>query len=78
MDIYLETFIDYLRVEKGLSLNTILSYQQDLKKYTTKVEEYKDFGGLRPEEDFVITENGARLLGKPLPKTVEDVEAEHC
>ncbi|MFC2119206.1 M24B family metallopeptidase, partial [Bacteroidota bacterium] len=43
-----------------------------------KVEEYKDFGGLRNEEDFVITENGARLLGKPLPKTVEDVENEHC
>lgn len=43
-----------------------------------KVEEYKDFGGLRNEEDFVITETGARLLGKQLPKTAEDVEAEHC
>ena len=41
-----------------------------------KVEQYKNFGGCRNEEDFVITETGARLLGKPLPKTVEDVEAE--
>lgn len=40
-----------------------------------KVETYKDFGGLRNEEDFVITEDGCRLLGKPIPKTIEDVEA---
>ncbi len=40
-----------------------------------KVESYKDFGGLRNEENFVITENGCRLLGKPIPKTIEDVEA---
>ncbi len=42
------------------------------------VEAYKNFGGLRNEEDFLITDNGYRLLGKPLPKTAEDVEAEHC
>ena len=40
-----------------------------------KVESYKDFGGLRNEENFVITKNGSRLLGKPIPKTIEDVEA---
>ena len=40
----------------------------------TKVEEYKNFSGCRNEEDFVITEEGARLLGKPLPKTIEEVE----
>ena len=40
-----------------------------------KVESYKDFGGLRNEEDFLITETGYRLLGKPIPKTIEDVEA---
>jgi len=40
-----------------------------------KVEQYKDFGGCRNEEDFVITESGARLLGKPLPKTIDEVEA---
>jgi len=39
-----------------------------------KVEQYKDFGGLRNEEDFLITTDGARLLGKPIPKTIADVE----
>ena len=40
-----------------------------------KVNEYRNFGGLRNEEDFLITENGYRMLGKPLPKTIEEVEA---
>lgn len=41
-----------------------------------EIEKFRNFGGIRNEEDFLITENGARLLGKPLPKTIEDVEAE--
>ena len=41
-----------------------------------KVEEYKTFGGLRNEEDFLITENGCQLLGKPKPKSIADVESE--
>jgi len=41
-----------------------------------EIEKFKNFGGIRNEEDFVITESGARLLGKPLPKSIEDVEAE--
>jgi Xaa-Pro aminopeptidase len=43
-----------------------------------KIEEYRDFGGLRNEEDFLITETGARLLGKPLAKTIEEVEKERA
>ncbi len=39
-----------------------------------KINEYRDFGGLRNEEDFLITETGARLLGKQKAKTIEDVE----
>jgi len=42
----------------------------------TKLEEYKNFGGCRNEEDFLITPDGARLLGRPLPKSIEDVEKE--
>ncbi len=42
----------------------------------TKLEEYKNFGGCRNEEDFVITDTGAKLLGKPLPKSIKDVENE--
>ncbi|MCP5047250.1 MAG: aminopeptidase P family protein [bacterium] len=40
-----------------------------------KLETYKGFGGLRNEEDFVITPDGYRLLGKPKPKTAAEVEA---
>ena len=39
-----------------------------------KVETYKDFGGVRIEDDVLITDKGASVLGKPLPKVLEDVE----
>ena len=40
-----------------------------------EIEKFRNFGGLRNEEDYLITEAGARLLGKPLPMTIEGVEA---
>jgi Xaa-Pro aminopeptidase len=40
-----------------------------------KVEEYKNFGGIRVEDDYVITNDGSRKLGKDLAISVEDVEA---
>lgn len=41
-----------------------------------KVEKYKNFGGIRIEDDIVVTESSCRVLGKnPIPKQVEDVEA---
>ena len=39
-----------------------------------RVNTYRDFGGIRIEDDVLITETGQRLLGKPIPKTVADVE----
>ena len=39
------------------------------------VETYKDFGGIRIEDDVLVTENGFRVLGKPIPKTVEEIES---
>lgn len=39
-----------------------------------KVETYKDFGGIRIEDDVLVTDSGYRVLGKPIPKTVADVE----
>ena len=42
-----------------------------------KLEEYRDFGGIRIEDDILVTGNGNKVLGKkPIPKTVEDVENE--
>lgn len=40
-----------------------------------KVDSYRNFGGIRNEEDFVMTDKGAKLLGKPKPKTIAEVEA---
>lgn len=40
-----------------------------------KLEQFRDFGGIRIEEDFVITSAGSRLLGKPLAKTADAIEA---
>lgn len=40
-----------------------------------KVEEYRNFGGIRNEEDYLITETGARRLGKKIPLTPDEVEA---
>jgi len=40
-----------------------------------KVKEYINFGGIRLEDDLLITEKGAELLGKRIPITVEEVES---
>ena len=36
---------------------------------------YSDFGGVRIEDDVLVTVDGHRVLGRPIPKTVADVEA---
>lgn len=39
------------------------------------VEKYKDFGGIRLEDDILITENGCRFLGNDrIPYHIKDVE----
>jgi Xaa-Pro aminopeptidase len=40
----------------------------------TKLESYKGFGGIRIEDDILITKDGCRLLGRPIPKTISEVE----
>lgn len=41
-----------------------------------EVQKFRNFGGIRNEEDYMMTENGAQRLGTKLkPKTVEEVEA---
>jgi len=41
-----------------------------------KLEAFRTFGGLRNEENFLITGEGYELLGPPKPKSIADVEAE--
>jgi Xaa-Pro aminopeptidase/Xaa-Pro dipeptidase len=33
------------------------------------------FGGIRIEDNVLVTESGSRVLGEPIPKTVEELEA---
>ena len=42
--------------------------------YDLLEHEYLDFGGIRIEDDVLVTETGYRVLGKPIPKTVKDIE----
>lgn len=40
-----------------------------------KIEEYRDFGGIRLEDDILITDNGCRVLGEQvIPYHIDDVE----
>ncbi len=40
-----------------------------------RLGDYMSIGGIRIEDDVLITEKGHRLLGPPIPKTVKEVEA---
>jgi Xaa-Pro aminopeptidase len=48
---YLESFINYPRVE-----------------------EYLNFGGIRIEDDILITQESNRVLGESIPKTIAEIE----
>lgn len=70
-------------VEPGIYfIPQLIDIWKDEKKFTDyinydKLEEYKDFGGIRIEDDVLVTEDNHKVLGKkPIPKTIDDVEAE--
>ena len=39
------------------------------------LDQWRDFGGIRNEEDFLITADGARRLGRAKPLTIDEIEA---
>lgn len=39
-----------------------------------EVESYRDFGGIRIEDDILVTADSHRLLGRPIPKTISEIE----
>ena len=41
-----------------------------------RLESYKGFGGVRIEDDVLVTPDGHRVLGPPIPKTADEVESE--
>jgi Xaa-Pro aminopeptidase len=61
---FIPALIDQWKAEKKHS--QFINYDQ--------VEKYRKFGGVRIEDDVLITDSGSRILGTPIPKTVEEVE----
>ncbi|MFP4366324.1 MAG: M24B family metallopeptidase, partial [Bacteroidales bacterium] len=39
-----------------------------------KLEAYRDFGGIRIEDDVLVTSNGSRVLGTPIAQTITEIE----
>jgi len=40
-----------------------------------KVSEYIDFGGVRIEDNILVTKTSHRILGKPIPKSIKEIES---
>ena len=40
----------------------------------SKIDKYMSVGGIRIEDNVLITEKGHKVLGKPIPKTITEVE----
>jgi Xaa-Pro aminopeptidase len=41
----------------------------------SKIENFMSIGGIRIEDNVLITDKGHKVLGKPIPKTVKEVES---
>lgn len=62
---FIPELIDYWGSEKRFA--DFINYDE--------LNKWRDFGGVRNEEDYLITADGARRLGKEIPLTTESVEA---
>ena len=69
-----------LTVEPGIYfIPQLIDQWRRQKKFTQFInypalKKYRDFGGIRVEDNVLITDTGHRVLGEPIPKTVEEVE----
>jgi Xaa-Pro aminopeptidase len=69
-----------LTVEPGIYFIPELIDQWEAKKKFEefinydKISDYMDIGGIRIEDDVLVTDSGYRVLGKPIPKTIEEIE----
>lgn len=73
-----ENFV--ITVEPGLYfIPDLIDKWQSENKFTEflnydEINKYRNFGGIRIEDDILVTQNGSRVIGKPIPKTVEEIE----
>ena len=71
-----------LTVEPGIYFipELIGQWQEERKHWEfinyEKVQQYRNFSGIRIEDNVLITESGHQILGQPIPKTIQEVEAE--
>jgi Xaa-Pro dipeptidase len=69
-----------LTVEPGIYfIPQLIEQWSGEKKFTQFInynllEKYKDFGGIRIEDDVLVTETGNKVLGKLIPKLISQVE----
>ncbi len=61
---FIPALIDKWRTENKNS--AFINYQA--------LEKYRTFGGVRIEDDVVVTKTGHRIIGKPIPKEIGEVE----
>lgn len=77
MDELIESFINYLIVECGLSKNTILSYSHDLQLFTNFLlsKNISDLNDVRPDTitSFIISEKQRRLSVNSITRTLVSV-----
>jgi Xaa-Pro aminopeptidase len=62
---FIPTLIDIWKSEKRL--DQFINYPE--------IEKYRSFGGIRIEQDYLITQNSYRLLGRKKPMEISDIEA---
>ncbi len=43
-----------------------------------KIDEYRDFGGIRIEDDILVTKNGYENLSIGIAKTIKEIESISC
>ena len=73
-----ENFV--ITIEPGLYFNSDLMWAWEAEKRFTsfinydRLKNYRDIGGIRVEEDFLITAQGRQLLGKSLASTAAEIE----
>lgn len=73
-----ESFV--LTVEPGIYfIPRLIAQWKDEARHTdfinyNQVDKYLDFGGIRLEDDILVTNVGNRLLGQPIPLQIEEIE----